>query len=868
METDNSKEAVNREITELRCSSFYGPISNVKPYGTEAFCELYERTKSNKYKEQIEAMRAEPDPKKQSAMKSKLDYFTPSVICTERKSSCITDFSGVICADLDGKDNPGKTPQQMRVTVLNDPLLHSFMAIVSSLGKGLKVMFRYDPKVATVEDYSHAIMQYLADVCHLKADRACCDPTRACFVSYDPQAYYSTAGLMCGVDVNIWLARYKQFQGEPEKIPANASFKYSPSNVSSSNVSSSSDLLSNNSSLTNPSPNTPLSTNPTNPLNPSNHSLQSDALFETDLNDTHWMAKQSSLAHVQKVSQRINIDIAPNYEDFLRLGFSLATLGEVGRPIFEHCCSYYKGEQTRDLNKFFTDCLHKKRDDIKIATFFELCRTAGVDISNPYHAFQEEMDVANEMKGLPMFPEWVFDQLPPLLTQIVSHVDTVAEKSMMLMTSVTTISSLLPNYYMRYGKHRMEANLSFFVLAKSGSGKGMMRFCARLVKPVHDKLMAESEEARNEYRKRMERQKQEKKGKSTKGEAENVMEQMPPLKVFNIPADSSASAFIRTFAETQRGIMFETEGDTLAKILRLDFGGYSDLLRKAAHHEPITFMRVGSDDKGEGIHIYIDYPCLSVVLSGTPKQLKNLMTDAENGLFSRFGILYVTTNPEWEDQYADDEGESYEECFDRYADDLYVIYTKLVCLGEKGVQFKLTKAQRKEVRSFFRNNLFRYNTLYDGEYDGIMHRLGVMHGRICMVLTALRAESVDRFDEPLVCSDEDVKLALEMIKVLNQHTDFAYRSLSPEKAMKVTLKNMPLQYQLYQALPHEFTTKDALEVGLNLKISGSFVKKCMHKFIQGKDGTGYLVEKLSHGNYRKILKEENVAEYTESEEIY
>jgi len=477
METDNSKEAVNREITELRCSSFYGPISNVKPYGTEAFYELYERTKSNKYKEQIESMRAEPDSKKQSAMKSKLDYFTPSVICTERKSSCITDFSGVICADLDGKDNPGKTPQQMRVTVLNDPLLHSFMAIVSSLGKGLKVMFRYDPKAATVEDYSHAIMQYLADVCHLKADRACCDPTRACFVSYDPQAYFSTAGLMCGVDVNIWLARYKQFQGTPETIPANASFKYSPSNVSSSNVPSSSEIL----------PSDPSSTH----LSKAD-SLKNEAALPAVSSENNCMDEQTSLAHVQVVAGRIDKDIAPNYEDFLRLGFSLATLGETGRSIFEHCCSYYKGEQTRDLNKFFTDCLHKKRDDIKIATFFELCKTAGVDISNPYHTFQEEIDVANEMKGLPMFPEWVFDQLPPLLTQIVSHVDTVAEKSMMLMTSLTTISSLLPNYYMRYGKHRMEANLSFFVLAKSGSGKGMMRFCARLVKPVHDKLMAES----------------------------------------------------------------------------------------------------------------------------------------------------------------------------------------------------------------------------------------------------------------------------------------------------------------------------------------------------------------------------------------
>jgi hypothetical protein len=831
METENSKEVVNREITELQCSSFHGPISNVKSYGTEAFYELYERTKSNKYRKQIEAMRAEPDPKKQSAMKSKLDYFTPSVICTERKSSCITDFSGVICADLDGKDNPGKTPQQMRVTVLNDPLLHSFMAIVSSLGKGLKVMFRYDPKAATVEDYSHAIMQYLADVCHLKADRACCDPTRACFVSYDPQAYYSTAGLMCGVDVNIWLARYKQFQGAPEKIPANASFKYLPSNVSSSGEILPGDPSSAHSSKAD--------------------SLKNEAALPADSSEDKCTDEQSQLAHVQVVAGRIDRDIAPNYEDFLRLGFSLATLGEAGRPIFEHCCSYYKGEQTRDLNKFFMSCIHQKRDDVTIATFFQLCREAGVDISNPCADASEEVDMVNEMKRLPMFPEWVFDKLPPLLTQIVSHVGTVAEKSMILMTSITTISSLLPNYYMRYGKHRMEANLSFFVLAKSGSGKGMMRFCARLVKPVHDKLMNESEEARNEYRKRVERQKQ--KGKSAKGDAEAVMEQMPPLKVFNIPADSSASAFIRTFAETKRGIMFETEGDTLAKILRLDFGGYSDLLRKAAHHEPITFMRVGSDDKGEGIHIYIDYPCLSVVLSGTPKQLNNLMMDAENGLFSRFGFLYVTTNPEWEDQYEDDEGESYEEFFDRYADDLYVIYTKLVCLGEKGVKFKMTKAQRTNVRSFFRNILLQYNVLYDGEYDGIMHRLGVMHGRICMVLTALRGESVDRFDEPLVCSDEDVKLALEMIRVLNLHTDFAYRSLSPEKVKPVSVKSLTPQYRLYYVLPSEFAFNEAVELGGQMNMSRTSVYRYIRQFAEGKDGTGRLIEKTGRGTYCKIL---------------
>jgi len=121
-----------------------------------------------------------------------------------------------------------------------------------------------------------------------------------------------------------------------------------------------------------------------------------------------------------------------------------------------------------------------------------------------------------------------------------------------------------------------------------------------------------------------------------------------------------------------------------------------------------------------------------------------------------------------------------------------------------------------------------------------------------MVLTALRGESVDRFDEPLVCSDEDVKLALKMIKVLNQHTDFAYRSLSPEKATTLILKNMPVSYKLYQSLPEEFTTNDAVEVGRSLKMSRMTVYRYMHRYVDGKNGAGCLIRKMDHGMYRKI----------------
>lgn len=36
------------------------------------------------------------------------------------------------------------------------------------------------------------------------------------------------------------------------------------------------------------------------------------------------------------------------------------------------------------------------------------------------------------------------------------------------------------------------------------------------------------------------------------------------------------------------GVIFETEADTLTQALKTDYGDYSDGLRKAYHHEPIT----------------------------------------------------------------------------------------------------------------------------------------------------------------------------------------------------------------------------------------------------------------------------------------
>lgn len=86
------------------------------------------------------------------------------------------------------------------------------------------------------------------------------------------------------------------------------------------------------------------------------------------------------------------------------------------------------------------------------------------------------------------------------------------------------------------------------------------------------------------------------------------------MRTLIIPANSSASAFINTLSDNDGvGLMFETEGDTLTQTLKSDYGNYSDTLRKAFHHEPVSLCR-----RKDREFIELDCPKLSVVLDGTP----------------------------------------------------------------------------------------------------------------------------------------------------------------------------------------------------------------------------------------------------------
>src|SRR5690606_37890820 len=64
----------------------------------------------------------------------------------------------------------------------------------------------------------------------------------------------------------------------------------------------------------------------------------------------------------------------------------------------------------------------------------------------------------------------------------------------------------------------------------------------------------------------------------------------------------------------------------------------------AFHHEPIAYTRKTDREFAE-----ILSPQLSVVLSGTPSQVPNLIKSAEDGLFSRFLYYTFVSNQGWRD---------------------------------------------------------------------------------------------------------------------------------------------------------------------------------------------------------------------------
>ena len=442
----------------------------------------------------------------------------------------------------------------------------------------------------------------------------------------------------------------------------------------------------------------------------------------------------------------------------------------------------------------------------------------------------------NDSIELPTFSDRVYEMLPGFLQKVGEAGESPQETDAILLGGVTVLSSSLPGVQGQYDGVTVYPNLFYYLSARAASGKGRVELCRLLISPIHNRLVEQPDQAMttNEADPALEEE-QEDDQDSNLGKT--------PRTMLMIPANSSATAVYQKLNENDGiGIIFETEGDTLANAFETDYANYSDGFRKAFHHEPISYLRRTKNE-----YVYIECPRLSAVLTATPGQIELLFKSVENGLFSRFIHYRLQTQLKWRDVLGDRNSESLEDKFRRLGESYLEFYDTLAQL-EDPVIFSLTPAQCREFNQFFSKLQLAYYKIFKDEIVASVRRMGLIFFRICMILSALRLMDTGELTNDLVCSDEDFEIAKTMCSTLIVHAarvfdELAKMGLSRSAYVAKTVKRR----SFFEALPSEFTRQDYLDVAQRTGVPPSTSEKWIRCFCK-EDGP---LEKVEHGRYRK-----------------
>lgn len=553
---------------------------------------------------------------------------------------------------------------------------------------------------------------------------------------------------------------------------------------------------------------------------------------------------------IETITVRIeeaSLDIAPNYADWRDLGFALAdALGETGRSYYHRLSRFYPGYAQSETDKQYNACLASRGNGVTIKTLYHLAKSAGVSVAIPQHstmspnkvnqviAQKEEIEDIGVLQetNLPTFPENVYSDLPELLQKVVAKSNSNEDRDLLLLGSLVAISSAMPNIYGIYAEREVYPNLFLFITAQASAGKGRLTLCQKLVEPIHKSLREISKLEFEEFQRKLTEY------AATKNKSEVERPQEPPVKMLVIPANNSATGLFQILNDNKgKGLIFETEGDTLAMTFKSEHGNYSDGFRKAFHHETISYNR-----RKDREYVEINSPRLSALLSGTPKQISALIPSAENGLFSRFMFYAMNVRPVWNDVFANSSDQTLDNYFNQLGHEFFDLYKHLEYQSEP-TRFCLTANQQQAFNVYFSQTQNQYLCLYGADYLATVRRLGLITFRIAMILSALRIMDTGDIHSPLVCRDTDFNSALSMVKILIQHAAHVFQQL-PNETATAPLKNQKQQF--LDQLPQEFCRKEYLSVAQKLGIPDKTAEKHIRRF---KDSG--LINHYAHDKYQK-----------------
>lgn len=180
-------------------SYFTGPVTNTTPRAAITVGELHRVLTAPPHylRERAHAARAEYEAHGKSIrygeLKTRLDYFSAGGIFTRRQDAALLVPSGLLTLDFDAL---GGRVAEARAQLLADAALAPALALVfvSPSGDGLKAVLAADPRHDRATNYQrlarHLTRRYGWGP---TLDAKTADVSRACFLSYDPDAWLAPA---------------------------------------------------------------------------------------------------------------------------------------------------------------------------------------------------------------------------------------------------------------------------------------------------------------------------------------------------------------------------------------------------------------------------------------------------------------------------------------------------------------------------------------------------------------------------------------------------------------------------------------------------------------------------------------------------
>ena len=430
----------------------------------------------------------------------------------------------------------------------------------------------------------------------------------------------------------------------------------------------------------------------------------------------------------------------------------------------------------------------------------------------------------------PYIPDSIYDVLPGTLKEA-CNVFKGRERDVFLTSALSVISGGLHNVYGLYADEKVYSNLFSFVIAPAASGKGSMKYAKQLGECYHNFLFNKSKEALKEYKRAKKIFEIKLKKAKTDQAVEALIEpEEPKATYFFVPGDTSAAMIVKLLeANDGAGCICETEADTITKTFNQDWGGYSDVLRKGFHAEPITKSRLTNLEYSE-----IKEPKFSLTMTGTPNQMNSLITSIEDGLFSRIMFYSFVSEPVWKKTYTSSLSKSKKVIFEKYSADLCEKFKSNVPR-----KFMMTEEQGAKLDDFFSDAHAHNIALYSQNASGITFRLGLMCFKMAMVLSAVRSD-----DTEVICSDEDFNIAFKLVgEVFMPH---AMAMLN--KVGKQAIATTPAQIKLFTWIrtKEKFSRAEAAVKAKEIGIKDRTLSDILKRFLVSK-----LIKKISHGLYTK-----------------